>query len=144
MKRLRIAFLVPLLGGAGAFFYKKRLGSAEPQPSPTPQWPPMRNVHTVEESPTAPRPFAAAASGAAAASAAAHEPSSDATTNSATIRRWAAPVDGQCPDGFPVKANDNSGIFHIPGGRFYARTVPERCYASADDAIADGYRPAKA
>ena len=57
---------------------------------------------------------------------------------------WVAPVDGACPDGFPVKANDNSGIYHLPGGRFYARTVPERCYATAEDAEADGYRRAKA
>jgi hypothetical protein len=55
-----------------------------------------------------------------------------------------APVDGECPSGFTVKANDNSGIYHVLGGRFYARTVPERCYATADDAEADGYRRAKA
>ena len=58
--------------------------------------------------------------------------------------RWVAPRDGECPKGYPVKANDNSGIYHVPGGRFYARTVPERCYANPADAIADGYRPAKA
>lgn len=58
--------------------------------------------------------------------------------------RWVPPADGECPTGYPVKANDTSGIFHVPGGRFYTRTVPERCYATADDAIADGYRPAKA
>ena len=40
----------------------------------------------------------------------------------------------------PIKANDNSGIFHVPGGRFYDRTVPERCYAERRDAEADGYR----
>ena len=57
---------------------------------------------------------------------------------------WVPPVDGQCPDGYPIKANDNSGIFHVPGGRFYERTVPERCYADAHDAEADGYRRAKA
>ena len=57
--------------------------------------------------------------------------------------RWVDPVDGECPDGYPVKANDNSGIFHVPGGRFYDRTVPERCYANTDDATADGYRAAK-
>jgi hypothetical protein len=61
-----------------------------------------------------------------------------------TTLRWVAPIDGGCPEAYPVKANDNSGIFHVPTGRFYARTVPERCYANADDAIADGYRPAKA
>lgn len=58
--------------------------------------------------------------------------------------RWVAPVDGGCPDGYPIKANDNSLIYHVPGGRFYDRTVPERCYAAAEDAEADGYRRAKA
>jgi hypothetical protein len=43
-----------------------------------------------------------------------------------------------------VKVNESSGIFHVPGGRFYARTIPDRCYAAADDAVADGYRQAKA
>ena len=62
----------------------------------------------------------------------------------ATPATWVAPVDGKCPDGYPIKANDNSGIFHVPGGRFYERTVPERCYADAHDAEADGYRRAKA
>ena len=59
-------------------------------------------------------------------------------------QRWKPAVNGDCPNGYPLKANDNSGIFHLPGGRFYERTVAERCYANADDAIADGYRPAKA
>lgn len=57
---------------------------------------------------------------------------------------WRAPVDGACPEGFPVKANDNSGIYHVPGGRFYERTVPERCYPTPESAEADGYRRAKA
>ena len=43
-----------------------------------------------------------------------------------------------------MKANDNSGIYHLPGGRFYERTVPERCYTAAEGAEADGYRRAKA
>jgi hypothetical protein len=57
---------------------------------------------------------------------------------------WVAPVDGACPTGYPVKANDNSGIFHVPGGRSYERTVAERCYATPAAAEADGYRQAKA
>jgi hypothetical protein len=58
--------------------------------------------------------------------------------------RWVpANADG-CPDGYPVKANDSSRIFHVPGGRSYARTNADRCYRSADDAVADGYRQAKA
>ena len=48
-----------------------------------------------------------------------------------------------CPSGYPIKGNANSRIYHVPGGRFYDRTVPERCYASAADAEADGYRAAK-
>lgn len=58
--------------------------------------------------------------------------------------RWVLPVDGACPPGYPVKANDNSGIYHLPGGRFYDRTKPERCYVDAESAAADGYRAAKA
>lgn len=56
---------------------------------------------------------------------------------------WVPPIGGECPDGYPVKANESSGIYHVPGGRFYARTNPERCYASTDAAEADGYRAAK-
>ncbi|MGZ4769578.1 MAG: sunset domain-containing protein [Ilumatobacteraceae bacterium] len=58
--------------------------------------------------------------------------------------RWVAPNNGECPAGYPIKVNEDSGIYHVPGGRFYARTAADRCYANADDALADGYRPAKA
>ena len=60
-------------------------------------------------------------------------------------RPWVEPLDdGSCPASHPVKVNETSGIYHVPGGRFYDRTVAGRCYASAGDASADGYRPAKA
>lgn len=58
---------------------------------------------------------------------------------------WVAPFeDGSCPPTHPIKANDNSGIYHVPGGRFYKRTVAEHCYPTAEAAETDGYRPAKA
>jgi hypothetical protein len=57
---------------------------------------------------------------------------------------WVTPVDGICPEGYPIKVSTKSGIFHIPGGRSYERTAADRCYASADNAEADGYRQAKA
>ena len=57
---------------------------------------------------------------------------------------WVDPTDGVCPVDFPIKGNANSGIYHVPGGRFYDRTVPQRCYATEDAAVADGYRRAKA
>jgi micrococcal nuclease len=53
------------------------------------------------------------------------------------------PTDGACPEGYPVKAKVASGIYHVSGGLSYARTTPDRCYASAADAEADGFRPAK-
>jgi len=62
----------------------------------------------------------------------------------AEARPWVHGTPGSCPDGFPVKVNVRSGIFHVPGGRFYDRTVADRWYATAGDAVADGYRAAKA
>lgn len=57
--------------------------------------------------------------------------------------RGVEPVDGACPPGYPIKANSSSKIFHVPGGRSYDRTVPDRCYAGEADASADGYRRAQ-
>ncbi|MEO6987244.1 MAG: hypothetical protein ABI239_01195 [Aquihabitans sp.] len=56
---------------------------------------------------------------------------------------WSAPVAGACPDGYPIKANLRSGIFHLPGMSAYERTSPDRCYANAEGAEADGLRIAK-
>jgi hypothetical protein len=56
---------------------------------------------------------------------------------------WVAAENGACPLSHPVKANVNSGIYHVPGGQFYARTKAERCYVDAAAAEADGYRAAK-
>jgi len=58
----------------------------------------------------------------------------------------AGPVSGAdsvCPDSHPVKANDNSGIYHVPGQQHYGRTNARHCYASAAAAQADGYRAAR-
>ena len=83
----------------------------EPVVGGPPEWPPFDVASTSHDrDPTRPR-----AATAPSASSADHV--------------WAEPVDGRCPDGFPIKANDKSGIFHVPGGRFYERTFPDRCYA---------------
>ncbi len=37
----------------------------------------------------------------------------------------------------------SSGIFHVPGGRFYERTHADRWYATGEAAEADGYRQSK-
>ena len=46
-----------------------------------------------------------------------------------------------CPDGFPVKGNAQSKIYHTPESRSYAKTVAEFCFATAEAAQAAGYRP---
>lgn len=84
-----------------------------------------------------PPPAASAAPDRAATPGASEQPASG-------DRRWAEPIDGGCPDGYPIKASGNSGIYHVPGGRFYARTIPKRCYVDPAAAEADGYRAAKA
>ena len=56
---------------------------------------------------------------------------------------WIEPVNGACPPTHPIKVKTTSGIYHVPGGQFYERTRPERCYVDAAAAEADGYRAAK-
>jgi hypothetical protein len=56
---------------------------------------------------------------------------------------WLEPVGDDCPPGHPVKGKVSSGIYHLPGGAMYGRTKPDRCYADAAAAEADGLRPAK-
>ena len=70
-------------------------------------------------------------------------PEPAAARNAPPAERWREPVDGACPEGYPVKVA-KSGIYHVPGGRSYERTTAERCYMNAEDAEADGYRRAKA
>ena len=72
-----------------------------------------------------------------------HAPPSEPTAVAKSSERWREPVNGECPDGYPIKVA-KSGIYHVPGGRSYDRTTAERCYANTDDAEADGYRRAKA
>ena len=131
MRSLRRLFWLGVLAGGGYGAYRVwRQRQAVPA-APTP-WPPLQTEPRA--TPTTTRKIADSTD----------TDSTPAETPAETSARWKVPVNGDCPDGYLVKANDNSGIFHIPGGRFYARTVAERCYANADDAIADGYRPAKA
>jgi hypothetical protein len=56
--------------------------------------------------------------------------------------RWTDPVEKACPAGFPVKVKLASGIYHLPGMLAYERTSPDRCYVSAEEAEADGFRAA--
>ncbi|MCA9860831.1 MAG: hypothetical protein KC438_13975 [Thermomicrobiales bacterium] len=45
-----------------------------------------------------------------------------------------------CPETHPVKAKANSMIYYEPESGHYDRTIPDVCFASAEDAAAAGYR----
>lgn len=163
---LRRLFWVSVLSGAGYAAYTTWQRKNEPTPDGPPTWPPFESTPSAtgahvgsgapvpaSDTPDAAPPHDPAANAPVEFPPLAGEvPSSDDaapardawTTAAPADRTWVEPVDGGCPSGYPIKGNANSGIFHVPGGRFYERTVPERCYATEEDAAADGYRRAKA
>ncbi|OLB69251.1 MAG: hypothetical protein AUH96_06150 [Nitrospirae bacterium 13_2_20CM_2_61_4] len=53
-----------------------------------------------------------------------------------------------CPTTQPIKGNfttysSERCIYHVPGGQFYDKTKPERCYAAEEEARQDGCRRSK-
>jgi hypothetical protein len=75
--------------------------------------------------------------------------SSPESSTSASASASAAPGGGgsappasenDCPPGYPIKGNGDSGIYHVPGGAYYDETNPEQCFATVEDAEAAGYR----
>lgn len=46
-------------------------------------------------------------------------------------------------DGYPIKGNGRSGIYHVPGGFAYDRTVASICFRSVEAAQAAGFRASK-
>ena len=52
-----------------------------------------------------------------------------------------APIEDDAqPEGFPIKGNASSKLYHVPDSRFYNSTVAEIWFASAEDAEAAGYQ----
>jgi|SRR5680860_740806 len=47
------------------------------------------------------------------------------------------------PFGYPVKGNARSGIYHVPGGFAYDRTIATIFFRTAEAAGAAGYRASK-
>ncbi len=60
---------------------------------------------------------------------------------------WFVPayVNGECPEGYPIKGNDGSSdnIYHTPESPYYTRTNAERCFKDEDAAESFGYRKFK-
>jgi large subunit ribosomal protein L17 len=51
----------------------------------------------------------------------------------------AAPEDGSEPEGFPIKGNADSMLYHTPDSSYYDRTVAEVWFATAEAAEAAGF-----
>jgi hypothetical protein len=127
MRRWLVRLLV-LAGLAGAVYAVLRRHGIGPEPAVRPVWPPFEEDETVP---------------ARAASAATNNAPSVAVDVRPPSARWADPVERACPSGFPVKVKLASGIYHLPGMLAYDRTGPDRCYVTAEEAEADGFRAAK-
>ncbi|MFK7916502.1 MAG: hypothetical protein AB8G14_00375 [Ilumatobacter sp.] len=158
---LRRSVLLILLTAVGGVAWSWRRDQADGDLHDAPQWPPLdpptgdssaddpAEPPTTTPAATTPAATTPAATPAAPTNSAASFVNAlvdapEARSRDGEAGGWTDPLDdGSCPLSHPVKANDNSGIFHVPEGRFYARTNPERCYSDADAAIADGYRQAK-
>jgi large subunit ribosomal protein L17 len=46
----------------------------------------------------------------------------------------------EAPEGFPVKGNEDSKLYHVPGSAHYARTVAEVWFATPEAAEAAGFQ----
>ena len=126
-RRIVWVMLIALVGGAAFAWLRDRRG---PQIGAPPEWPPLE-------------PDSASAPSTPTESQAAADESPDDAPD-VVAQAWCEPnADGSCPETHQIKVNTTSGIFHVPGGRFYERTKPHRCYATAEAAAADGYRQSK-
>ncbi|GAA5225677.1 hypothetical protein [Paeniglutamicibacter antarcticus] len=65
----------------------------------------------------------------------------------AAKKSWSKPKGKSCPAGFPVKGNQTGSNkewkYHVRGGQYYDRTVPEQCFKTTSDASKAGYRASK-
>jgi hypothetical protein len=130
------------LASATAAIVRFAMARRPPKPAPSspraPEWAPLRTAATTPtETKTATRPAMADADDAPST------PLATASVTGSTAPDWVDPVGGSCPATHPVKGNGHSKIYHVPGGRFYDSTVPERCYRDPQAAEADGMRASK-
>lgn len=54
----------------------------------------------------------------------------------------AATEDGSAPEGYTIKGNGDSGLYHEPDGQWYDQTDAEFWFASAEEAEAAGFKKA--
>jgi len=60
-----------------------------------------------------------------------------------TAGQWAGSAmpqaDGSAPEGFDIKGNADSMLYHVPGTRYYNQTVAEVYFDTEDNAVAAGF-----
>jgi hypothetical protein len=135
----RVGLGLGLVGGAALAVVRiltRRPGGPPPGLEGDRVWPPLADVAVAP----GPEPSPVRAPGGDETPPVAVEAASPAP---ALATAWVAPTERACPATHPVKAKVASGIYHLPGMANYARTTPDRCYADAAAAEADGLRPAK-
>ena len=148
---VRRSLWVLLIGAVGGVAYSYWRDRNIVEPAGPPEWPPLPPPEptptppaAVTNTPATTTSSSSAPSSATASFVNALVDAPEARSSDGDTGGWIGPHDdGSCPVSHPIKANDNSGIFHVPDGRFYDRTKAERCYQSAEAALADGYRQAK-
>jgi hypothetical protein len=112
---LRLVAIGALVGAVVALL---RMRTSDDTPVAAPEWPPL--------TPLAPEPTEIRTA-----------------TPAERDDRGELATDGGSTTDLPIKAKTSSGIYHVPGGRFYDRTIADKRFATAAEAEADGYRPSK-
>jgi large subunit ribosomal protein L4 len=70
-------------------------------------------------------------------------PKDDSAADAEPETTWAGSVKavgGDAPEGYEIKGNASSMLYHVPGSAFYERTDAEYWFATADDAEAAGFQ----
>lgn len=158
-RSFRIGLRVGLLGGIAAGVVKIVQSRRSPSPvvdapapppaaAPEAEWPPIQAEPTPVEAEVpavqAEAETAAPVRKAAAKKAPATKKAAPRTRKAAApATAWIEPTGAVCPPSHPVKAKLSSRLYHMPGMFAYARTVPDRCYATPETAEADGLVKAK-
>jgi hypothetical protein len=55
---------------------------------------------------------------------------------------WNCPITHTIKGNFTTYSGERC-IYHVPGGQFYGKTKPERCYTTEAAAVKDGCRRSK-
>jgi small subunit ribosomal protein S16 len=110
--------------------------AAKPRRKAAPAAAPVVEAAPVAEAPAEVAPAAAPVVEAPVAEAAAEVAAPDAPYGAGSARSNA---DGSAPEGYAIKGNDSSKLYHAPGTRYYDSTIAEIWFATPEDAERAGF-----